>query len=240
MGRNGKESTRKETDRTSSGGDGAREDSKKDRESGKDNAHRSTAKRIQIRQDDNRRKRIARRDSLLSKHRMGPNGAYPISYNKDEVDHRALLSRGAQDGIRRQDQWGSWLNTLPWDYWATLTTRNKNGGGFVERPYTERSLGSAYGRWFKSQGTNKDGIELSFMVMEYGRQGGRLHAHALLKGTFDKDLAESTWYFRHGICQLEPFDNGKGAAYYLSKYLSKDVREYRLDTPPQGKLRFGE
>lgn len=61
---------------------------------------------------------------------------------------------------------------------------------------------------------------------EYNRSGG-IHYHALLSGVGDLFRSDSwsTWFHTYGMARIEPYDECRGAGYYLCKYVVKGMGE---------------
>lgn len=61
---------------------------------------------------------------------------------------------------------------------------------------------------------------------------GRLHLHALLGGFaphVSRRAAWRFWFDRYGRAQLLPYDPARGAAQYVSKYVSKELAHYDIE-----------
>ena len=69
-----------------------------------------------------------------------------------------------------------------------------------------------------------------FMVVERFKHGDFTHIHALLNGLDGLSYRQigETWRDRFGREQVERFEKGKGADFYLTKYLLKDVCDWDL------------
>ena len=63
---------------------------------------------------------------------------------------------------------------------------------------------------------------------EYGPLGGRLHMHALMLNTahLPRMAWLNEWNRRAGFARILPFDPTKGAAFYCSKYVTKQLGDY--------------
>jgi hypothetical protein len=91
--------------------------------------------------------------------------------------------------------------------------------------------------FFTSQVETRLGARLDYVVADqYGRVNGRFHQHALLAGVGlerypRREMAE--WLRSHaGYSRIVPFEHG--AAYYISRYIGRDIQHANWD------LRIGE
>jgi len=110
----------------------------------------------------------------------------------------------------------SWLASLPWDYWWTITCKypRKDEIAFI-RDITEqqRTLGSS----------------ASFIACEPHRVSHNLHAHGLLRveRLTDNGLlvtASECWeefFYRFGRSRVEHINNLKDVTAYCAKYVTK-------------------
>lgn len=133
--------------------------------------------------------------------------------------------------------WTDWLSTFHWDHFATLT--------FAE-PRSEASARRAFAQYTRSLSSAHPGLDLGYFCgYEYGTFG-RLHLHALLRTSQDQwDFGLRTvpcpqtilpnevlwhyWYERYGRAKVETYDRRRGAAGYVSKYVTKRLAYYDLD-----------
>ncbi len=69
-----------------------------------------------------------------------------------------------------------------------------------------------------------------FLAVERFKHGDFTHVHALLNGLDGLSYRQigETWRDRFGREQVERFEKGKGADFYLTKYLLKDVCDWDL------------
>lgn len=122
---------------------------------------------------------------------------------------------------RLADAWGEWLGSFDWDAWCTLTFRE---------PYSADAADRAFRRW--AQWIEKENPRFGYFVgHELGGIGGRLHLHALLGGLEEgcsRRALWKRWHDKHGRAQLLPYDREKGAAFYVSKYVTKEIGHYDI------------
>jgi len=126
--------------------------------------------------------------------------------------------------------WGDFLSGLDtWDWWATLTFRDRTDEE-VKRGWTK--VGSQYSaRAFKSfikELQKKSGKEINWVsAREYQRWRGVPHYHALISGveSLRRLTSMDWWYGRYGIARIKQYDADKGAGWYISKYVAKELGE---------------
>jgi len=126
--------------------------------------------------------------------------------------------------------WGDFLSGLgKWDWWATLTFRDRSEEE-IKRGWTK--VGSQYsGRAFKSfikELQKETGSEIDWVsAREYQHWRGVPHYHALISGV--ESLRRLSWmdwwYGRYGMARIKPYDALKGAGWYISKYVAKELGE---------------
>jgi len=129
-----------------------------------------------------------------------------------------------------RNAFGEWLSLPPWSWYTTHTFRLN----YV----SPKAADKAWYSWFNSLRVTAKSIGLTpscygpaapfyFRVAEY-QERGTLHYHALIGGAGDirrlffKDLWELS-----GFARVEEYQPGKGANYYVGKYLTKadgDIR----------------
>jgi len=141
------------------------------------------------------------------------------------------------DSQRLHDTWTDWLSSFHWDHFATLT--------FAD-PRSEASARTAFTHYTRSLSRLTHGGSVGFFCgYEYGTFG-RLHLHALLrtytpqtrfgrcgrppasKALSDKVVWE-TWFERFGRATVVSYDRRRGAAGYVSKYVTKRLAFYDID-----------
>ena len=141
----------------------------------------------------------------------------------------------AQDSIHQA--WTDWLSGFHWDHFATLT--------FAE-PRSEASARRAFGRYVRDLRERTHGGSVGYFCgYEYGTFG-RLHLHALLRTSVPQpelgrngvphpspalpgELVWRTWFDRFGRATVSAYDRNRGAAGYVSKYVTKRLAYYDID-----------
>lgn len=136
-----------------------------------------------------------------------------------------------------REAWTAWLSGFHWDYFATLT--------FAE-PRSEASARRAFHGYCRQlEGLTHGGSVGYFCGYEYGTFG-RLHLHALMRTTTPQPdlgpggvphpsaalpcgLVWRTWFDRFGRATVAPYDPQRGAAGYVSKYVTKRLAFYDID-----------
>lgn len=111
--------------------------------------------------------------------------------------------------------WGAWLDSLPWSTFAAYLTFKDWKGRDIGR------IGNRITEWvWRATGQQC----VAFACSEFGRRTGRLHCHALLShGPDGCDALDRRWRRSYGITSLRPYDRGRGAAYYVGKYVLKEA-----------------
>lgn len=123
-----------------------------------------------------------------------------------------------------RDAWSSWLGLYPWDAWGTLT--------FAAGEFTHEAATRAwnnYARWLSAQHP----LAAWFVGHEVGARG-RLHMHCLLGALTHRDrdafaVLWEWWFRRYGRCEVKGYDPERGAAAYVSKYVTKELAHYDLN-----------
>ena len=141
------------------------------------------------------------------------------------------------DSRRLHDTWTDWLSSFHWDHFATLT--------FTE-PRSEHSARRAFAKYVRSLDRLTGGGSVGYFCgYEYGTFG-RLHLHALLRtsspqtwlGHGGRPRASKAlptnqvwreWYDTFGRATVARYDRKRGAAGYVSKYVTKRLAYYDID-----------
>jgi hypothetical protein len=157
-----------------------------------------------------------------------------------EQAHQELTKRYgySQDtrGITRQEM-GDHLNTLPWDWFFTGTFRSAD--------VVNESAVKSFFAWYNNLCFTKNINGGYFYCLEYGKGGRDVpHIHALLylPGTErSKRLSEfwKVWFTHYGRAEILKYEKEKGAGFYLTKYVVKEIFKrggwsIEHPTPPGG------
>lgn len=132
---------------------------------------------------------------------------------------------------RARNEFGEWLSLPQWDWYTTHT--------FKAEYVSPRQSDKAWYAWFNSLRVTAKAKGLTpsvygevapfyFRVAEYqGR--GTLHFHALIGGVGDirRLLFKDIWELE-GFARVEKYDAGKGANFYVGKYLTKSDGDIRF------------
>ena len=150
---------------------------------------------------------------------------------------------GSKDGDEeRHQEMAGWLQKLAqWDWFCNLTFDRLVGAS-----------GARYwfNRYLESFAAATGVAPKAFRADEYGARNGRLHLHALIAGVSLGPLFGAgslpafcgerlppgqkgktccgTHAWPCGYARVFPFDPEKGAAFYVSKYITKDNGEWEL------------
>ncbi|MBA7703472.1 hypothetical protein ES703_112258 [subsurface metagenome] len=148
-----------------------------------------------------------------------------ISYKQEVLDAGQALARDARI------EFGAWLSLPEWDWYTTHTFKVD----YVSRKEADRHWYS----WFNSlrMSAKARGLTPSvygpvapfyFRVVEY-QDRGTLHYHSLIGGVGDirRLLFKDLWEL-NGFARVERYEPGKGANYYVGKYLTKEGGDIRF------------
>ena len=127
-----------------------------------------------------------------------------------------------------RDSWAQYLNTFPWDWFATLT--------FSKRT-SIRIAFKRFNKW-KVQIKKAVGNKIYyFLLIEKPRfKTDNVHFHIFMSGTKGQnpDAFRQKWLELAGVSDIKPYDKTQGANYYLSDKIvfkeqdilfSKDINE---------------
>lgn len=124
-----------------------------------------------------------------------------------------------------RDQMAAWVDQFDWQFWFTGTFK-------PDRSYRDTiKTKKAFQRFIDSMGKQyrKPNIEY-FLAVERFKNGDFTHCHALMNGldgmTF-KQIGES-WRNLFGREKIETYQKDKGANFYLTKYITKDLCDWDL------------
>lgn len=156
-------------------------------------------------------------------------GSGPSSNSRSLPSEGLTLSREEVKGA-----WGEWLSRWQWDWWVTLTydpkrrpsasaTHTAVGWSLSNRHWHEwlaEAVGDSSGSspwpgspfWVRGREPNP---------WRYGT-----HFHALVGGVgtdTSRKRAWESWFIKHGLARIEPYDPRRGAGYYVSKYVIKEL-----------------
>ncbi|MBA7590584.1 hypothetical protein ES708_32711 [subsurface metagenome] len=141
-----------------------------------------------------------------------------------------LLTKGTRDAL------GEWLNIPKWQWYITLTFR----GSYVSLKASDEEWQS----WLnsltlicKARGYKRP---FYFRFTEY-QDRGTPHYYVLIGGVGDirRNLFKYLWG-SIGFAKIEKYEAGKGANYYVGKYLTKGSGEIRFSHGLKKHLRVGK
>ncbi len=132
---------------------------------------------------------------------------------------------------RAKKQFGEWLSAPPWEWYTTHTFK----ADYVSPKQSDK----AWYSWFNglrvcakakglTPGCYGSAAPFYFRVVEY-QDRGTLHFHALIGGVGDirRLLFKDMWEL-NGFARVEKYDPGRGANFYVGKYLTKADGDIRL------------
>jgi len=130
------------------------------------------------------------------------------------------------DNLQIRESLAEWVDQFTWQVWFTGTFP-------PDRSYRDTiKTKRAFEKFVEDLRNNykKNHIEY-FMAVERFKHGDFTHVHALLNGLDGLTYPQigETWRARFkGIEQVEGYDPGKGANYYLTKYVCKSICDWDL------------
>lgn len=127
----------------------------------------------------------------------------------------------SQSQRQLQEAWGQFLSQFPWDWFVNLTFR---GEVLTFRAYR------IVGRFLRDMEADA-GVPIHwFRADEYGARLGRFHMHLLIGNVahLRRLYWMDEWNRRAGYARILPFDDRKGAAFYLAKYITKQNGEWAM------------
>jgi hypothetical protein len=132
---------------------------------------------------------------------------------------------------RSRKAFGQWLSLPEWDWYTTHT--------FKAEYVSPGQADQAWYAWFNSLRGAAKSIGLTpslygeaapfyFRVVEY-QDRGTLHFHALIGAVGDiRRLLFKDFWELYGFARVEEYDPGRGANFYVGKYLTKSDGEIRF------------
>ena len=148
-----------------------------------------------------------------------------ISYKKELEDNASLMARDARMAF------GEWLSRPQWSWFTSHTFKLE----FVSPKRADR----AWYSWFNGLRVSAKALGYTpslygesapfyFRVAEY-QDRGTLHFHALIGNVGDirRLLFKDMWEL-NGFARVLKYEAGKGANYYLGKYLTKADGDMRF------------
>lgn len=115
-----------------------------------------------------------------------------------------------------------WIGGHEWDVWLTGTFQPDKS--YKDTINTKR----AFGRFINDLQVKYNKDVGYFMAVERFKDGQFTHVHAVLSCTGDlryKQIGE-TWRERYGRESVERYEKGRGANYYVTKYISKELCDW--------------
>lgn len=128
----------------------------------------------------------------------------------------------ARGGRSLVEAWGELLAPFRFDWFATLTFRNN-----VPRPVAEVGWRDLC-RWLRA----KAGHRVEWFRVAELQTRGVVHFHALVGDCAGvrRLSAVDWWRDRYGFAQVQPYDPGRGARFYLTKpYVAKGALRGDID-----------
>lgn len=132
-----------------------------------------------------------------------------------------INSRSQEEVNPLRESWATFLNNFNWDWWVTLTFRDKQ---------TTNSANRKWNVWLKGLENERDNKVGYFRVTELQRLRNNIHFHALMLNL--RGIRRLTWMDEWdriaGFARIYPYKKNKGANYYLCKYVTKQIAEHKF------------
>lgn len=160
-------------------------------------------------------------------------------------------------GVLRSNQlsheWGKWLHGYRWDHYVTLTFGRKRrlessalpkgmapevekqSRAFQFRQPSQETAARLFRQWLREV-ERKAQKGVSWFCATETSPAGMLHLHLLLGGTERLSATTLDRAWRNGRTHAEPYDQGRGATYYVTKYIGTSQVEYDLNLRHAKKL----
>ena len=116
--------------------------------------------------------------------------------------------------------WGTFLQTVRWAHFVTLTTTDIVSVDRLRRDFVNR--------YIRRLGRDAQRGVGWFYAIEHHADGERAHVHALITNTETLTIAglERSWIL--GNCRALIYDPRRGASHYVSKHLGRNPELYDL------------
>jgi hypothetical protein len=134
--------------------------------------------------------------------------------------------------------WGNFIDDVGqrkggWDWYATLTFRDPSEedilGGWtkVGMGYSKRACDGFLRLLEEMKGLN---THHWFRAREYQRDRGVPHYHLLIGGVGNlrRDEASEWWFKQFGFARILPYEEKRGARFYLCKYVTKELGDFEF------------
>lgn len=137
----------------------------------------------------------------------------------------SVYDRGAD--LENKKAWGEWLSKFNWQWFVTMTLRNPVE--FVAN-WTKPGFATAKRAWREFEACARPALDNMYWVrfFEMQRWRGVPHIHALV-GNVDESVRRMDlvdWaYGKWGIARVEVYNSSLGAAFYVCKYVSKQLAD---------------
>lgn len=135
---------------------------------------------------------------------------------KENTIQQQYTTKYTQVNPLLRQAWVDLLDRYEWSWFTTLTWRSL--------PKTYTCLNQTK-KWLTAIKKQEKRCIPYFMCLEWTRLQNRPHTHLLMANLegIRRDKWWSTWYTQYGAARILPYNKKLGAAYYLTKYVVKDV-----------------
>ena len=127
--------------------------------------------------------------------------------------------------LELRNQMSQWLNKSPWQIWFT--------GTFTPEQFYRDTIKTkgAFNKFIEKLSVDFDKQEIEyFLAIERFAFGDECHCHALIRGLEGLTYRQigETWRDLYGREKVEGYDPTRGANYYLTKYITKELCDWDL------------
>jgi hypothetical protein len=146
-----------------------------------------------------------------------------------EVSRKAIKKTMSE---RIQDDLTEMVNQYVWKFYVTGTFGHDRE---TFSPYTVKRRFFVFLNELRKKSGSKS---TDFFFGTEPHKTGLLHQHILLGSQLlidDPGLIQALWHEKYGFCKAEKYDASKGAAHYLTKYVTKAMYDWDLYIVGQGK-----
>jgi len=126
---------------------------------------------------------------------------------------------------KMRDEMAKWLEQFGWEMWCTGTF--KPDQSYIDTIKTK----NAFYRFINDLTRKYNKTDIEYMLaIERFKSGDFTHCHFLINGGEGLTYRQvgETWFDRYGRVKIEGYQKDKGANYYLTKYITKDLCDWDL------------
>lgn len=113
-----------------------------------------------------------------------------------------------------QQSYGEFLSQFPWDWYGTLTFRDKVSSHIAFKLFNKWKV--------RLKKATNHRIDCALVIEPTRLRNGVPHLHVLISGAKNEKpyIWEQRWYVIGGLAKIEPYDPEQGASYYLGNKMA--------------------